>query len=298
MPGPGRRQPRHRPSLQPRPPARTVTSGSRATSPTSRSAGAPSRGPSTSSTRRRSRASRGRSASRSQSHASGPTATLNLLEAARQAGVRRFMFAASSSAYGETERAAQARGDAPQPAQPLRRGQARRRALRPRLRPDDGARRREPPLLQRLRPAAGPVEPLQRRDLAVRHGDVARAGGRRSTATARRRATSPTSATSSPRTSPPCRSPSPLGGAALNVGTGRRISLLDLVAAINQVLGTHLEPEFQPAPRRRPRLAGQPRPDHGGLGYEPLVDFEEGLRRTLEATTPSEGRIATRSAVA
>src|SRR5947208_2239709 len=38
-----------------------------------------------------------------QSHASGPTATLHMLEAARQAGVRRFLFAASSSAYGETE---------------------------------------------------------------------------------------------------------------------------------------------------------------------------------------------------
>ena len=36
------------------------------------------------------------------SHASGPTATLNLLEAARQAGARRFVFAASSSAYGDT----------------------------------------------------------------------------------------------------------------------------------------------------------------------------------------------------
>src|SRR4051794_2682853 len=35
-----------------------------------------------------------------QSHASGPTATIHLLEAARQAGVRRFVFAASSSAYG------------------------------------------------------------------------------------------------------------------------------------------------------------------------------------------------------
>src|SRR4051812_28629997 len=37
------------------------------------------------------------------SHASGPTATLHLLEAARQAGVGRVIFAASSSAYGETE---------------------------------------------------------------------------------------------------------------------------------------------------------------------------------------------------
>jgi UDP-glucose 4-epimerase len=36
------------------------------------------------------------------SHLTGPTATLNLLEAARLAGVRRFLFAASSSAYGET----------------------------------------------------------------------------------------------------------------------------------------------------------------------------------------------------
>src|SRR5262249_33104878 len=36
------------------------------------------------------------------SHESGPTATINLLEAARVAGVRRFIFAASSSAYGDT----------------------------------------------------------------------------------------------------------------------------------------------------------------------------------------------------
>src|SRR5262249_29243853 len=36
-----------------------------------------------------------------ESHQNGPTATLNMLEAARQAGARRFMFAASSSAYGD-----------------------------------------------------------------------------------------------------------------------------------------------------------------------------------------------------
>ena len=52
-----------------------------------------------------------------------------------------------------------------------------------------------------------------------------------------------------PRTSPPCDARAPLGGAVLNVGTGRRISLLDLAAAINAALGTDLEPEFQP-PRR------------------------------------------------
>src|SRR5262245_53765624 len=36
------------------------------------------------------------------SHESGPTATIQMLEAARLAGVRRFLFAASSSAYGNT----------------------------------------------------------------------------------------------------------------------------------------------------------------------------------------------------
>jgi len=42
------------------------------------------------------------------------------------------------------------------------------------------------------------------------------------------------------------RSGQPLGGEALNVGTGLRITLLDLVDAINKSLGTSLEPEFRP----------------------------------------------------
>ena len=52
------------------------------------------------------------------------------------------------------------------------------------------------PLLQRVRPAAGSLVAVLRRDLAVRHG-AARGVRRRSTATASRRATSPTSPTSS-----------------------------------------------------------------------------------------------------
>ena len=39
----------------------------------------------------------------------------------------------------------------------------------------------------------------------------------------------------------------PLGGAVLNVGIGRRVSLLDLVAALNRLLGIALDPEFQPS---------------------------------------------------
>ena len=54
------------------------------------------------------------------------------------------------------------------------------------------------------------------------------------------------------------RSEAPLGGTVLNVGTGRRISLLDLVGAINRVLGTDLQPEFR-APREGDRFC-TPRP--------------------------------------
>jgi UDP-glucose 4-epimerase len=73
-----------------------------------------------------------------------------------------------------------------------------------------------------------------------------------------------------------------LKGEVLNVGTGRRISLLDLVDAINEALGTELGPEFQ-APRAgdvRDSLASLDR-IRAVLAYEPTVDFKEGLRRTL-----------------
>ena len=74
----------------------------------------------------------------------------------------------------------------------------------------------------------------------------------------------------------------PLGGEAVNVGTGRRISLLDLVGAINRALGTDFAPEFRPgrAGDVRDSLASLDRAREI-LGYEPSMDFEEGLRQTL-----------------
>jgi UDP-glucose 4-epimerase len=91
------------------------------------------------------------------------------------------------------------------------------------------------------------------------------------------------------------RSEKPLGGAPLNVGTGGRVSLLDLVAAINRVLGTALEPRFEP-PRAgdvKDSQASLARV-HAALGYSPVVDFEEGLRRTLNATAATGDNTASR----
>ena len=81
------------------------------------------------------------------------------------------------------------------------------------------------------------------------------------------------------------RNPEPLRGQVFNVGTGHRISLLDLVAALNRIFGTSLEPILQD-PRAgdvRDSLASLERIEKV-LGYKPVVPFEEGLRRTVEAT--------------
>ena len=78
----------------------------------------------------------------------------------------------------------------------------------------------------------------------------------------------------------------PLGGTVLNVGTGRRITLGQLVDALNETLGTHLEPEFG-TPREGDVRDSQASLDRieSELGYRPLVNFQEGLRRTIAASS-------------
>ena len=87
------------------------------------------------------------------------------------------------------------------------------------------------------------------------------------------------------------RRPEPLEGQVFNVGTGQRISLLDLVAALNRIFGTSLEPIFQGSREGdvRDSLASLVRIKEA-LGYEPVVSFEEGLRRTVEATVGAGNR--------
>lgn len=73
-----------------------------------------------------------------------------------------------------------------------------------------------------------------------------------------------------------------VAGKVYNVGTGRSISVLQLVDELNRLLGTRLKPEFAP-PRPgdvRHSCADITRARHE-LGYHPTVTFEQGLERTL-----------------
>lgn len=74
-----------------------------------------------------------------------------------------------------------------------------------------------------------------------------------------------------------------VSGRVFNVGTGRNVTILDLVAALNKLMGVNL------AALHGPPRAGDPKfsladiaRTRAELGYAPDISFEEGLRRTLE----------------
>ena len=238
-------------------------------------------GRATSSTRRRSRASRARSASRSSRTRAGRRPRSTCSRPRGRPASRRFMFAASSSAYGDTEELPKHEAMLPSPLSPYAAGKlagehyvsvyAQTMGL-------DGVSLRYfnvfGPRQDPSSPYSGVISLFAR---SMSRGPAAdhlrrrppdprlHLRGQRRRRQPRRR----------------CAGPSPLGGEVLNVGTGRRISLLDLVAAINAD-PRHRPRARVPGPRdgRRPRLAGQPRPDPGRPRLRAACRLRGGLRRT------------------
>lgn len=70
-------------------------------------------------------------------------------------------------------------------------------------------------------------------------------------------------------------------GEVMNIACGNRYSLLDLVTSLNRILGTNLEPEFRPS---RTGDVEHSLADIGKarelIGYEPKIAFYEGLQQT------------------
>ena len=129
------------------------------------------------------------------SHAANVTGTLNVLLAARDEGVRRVVFASSSSTYG-ANRELPAREQTPAlPICPYAVGKLAAegycRAFHRGLRAGNG----RPALLQRLRTAPGPALRVRRGHPSLHHSPCSRTAPRWSTATASSPATSPTSTT-------------------------------------------------------------------------------------------------------
>ena len=73
-----------------------------------------------------------------------------------------------------------------------------------------------------------------------------------------------------------------VGGEVFNVACGQRFSLLELVGALNWILGTSIEPRFgPPAPGDVKHSQADISRARRLLGYEPAVGFEEGLARAV-----------------
>ncbi len=72
-------------------------------------------------------------------------------------------------------------------------------------------------------------------------------------------------------------------GEMFNIACGKSISILEVVDCINKILGTAIKPEFAP-PRSGDIQHSCAALDKARekLGYEPQVSFEDGLRETIE----------------
>jgi UDP-glucose 4-epimerase len=214
-------------------------------------------------------------------HAVGATGTLNVLDAASKHGVRRVVYAGSASAYGIPEGEVQSEDT---PLCPLSTYAAAKLAgemycvafaashgvetvrLRffnifgPRQRADSpysGVIAIFAALMAQGKTPTVFGDGLQSRDFTY-VGDVVEALGRAASA------------------------PPTVSGKVFNVGTGKSVTLLELVDALNRLLGTSLQARHAPA---RTGDIRHSRADvtrlKQGLGYEARVAFEEGLRATV-----------------
>jgi UDP-glucose 4-epimerase len=214
-------------------------------------------------------------------HAAGATATLALLDAARRAGVRRVVYAASSAVYGDQPTASKREADLPAPISPYAAAKLAGElycqaftatyglqtvALRyfnvygPRQDPDSPYSAVIPLFITAMLAGRQPVvygDGRQSRDFSFVDNVVqanllaAEAPG--------------------------------AVGRVLNVANGRSVDLLALLDVLNRLLGTRLAPRFEPP---RPGDVRESMADitlaRKLLGYEPGVDFEEGLRRSID----------------
>jgi UDP-glucose 4-epimerase len=209
------------------------------------------------------------------------TGTVALLDAARQAGVRRVVYAASSSAYGDQPFVSKRETDLPAPLSPYAAAKLAGEfycqafyatygletvsiryfnVFGPRQDPKSEYSAVIPIFVTRMLAGKRPTvfgEGYQSRDFTYIDNVVA---GNLAAAESKTAA-----------------------GRTINVACGQQFTLLDLIASINRVLGTQIEPEFAAA---RPGDVRESLADitlaRTLLNYEPLVDFDEGLRRSID----------------
>jgi len=73
-----------------------------------------------------------------------------------------------------------------------------------------------------------------------------------------------------------------VGGQVFNIACGKRYSLLDLISALNDILGSQIEPQFEAGRKGDVKHSlADIRKAEKDLGYSVQVDFIEGLKKTV-----------------
>lgn len=208
------------------------------------------------------------------------TGTLNVLLAARDAGVKRVVYAGSSSAYGNVESEYKSEDMLPQPLSPYAVAKLAAEhycqtftevygletvtvryfnVFGPRQDPLSTYAAVIPKFVTAMLDGQSPVvegDGLQSRDFTyianVVHGNLLA-----------------------------CHTPG-VAGETFNIAIGGRISLLEMIDALNTIMGTHIEPVFtapRPGDVRHSRASIEKA--RARLGFKPQVSFEDGLARTV-----------------
>jgi nucleoside-diphosphate-sugar epimerase len=215
------------------------------------------------------------------SHAACATGTVNMLIAARDANVKRFVYAASSSAYGNTAELPKHEDMLPRPLSPYAvakyAGECYARAFHVTYGLPTVALRyfnifgpRQDPNSQYAAAIAKFISSAMRGTTPTIYGDGSQT----------RDFTFVANAVSANLLA--CTAPDEANGDVFNVGCGDRVSVNELWRRVQRLVGCNIEPVY--APRRagdvRDSLASLEKIERV-LGYKPVVDLDEGLRQTV-----------------
>jgi UDP-glucose 4-epimerase len=208
--------------------------------------------------------------------------TLNVLECARQAGVRRVVFAASSSAYGDTEVMPKVETMPADPLSPYAlqkyAGEVYCRLYHQLYGLETVALRYFNIFGPRQDPKSEYAAVVPRFATACLLGEPARINGDG------QQSRDFTFVADAVRANLLAADAPKAPGFVINVAGGQRVSLLDLLAALQKITGTSVPPAHGPARAGdvRHSLADLGRA-RDLLGFEPAVSLEDGLRRTVES---------------
>jgi nucleoside-diphosphate-sugar epimerase len=216
------------------------------------------------------------------SHAANATGTLNVLVAARDAGVRRVVYASSSSIYGDSPTLPKREDMLPAPKSPYAvskmAGEQYCRAFAEVFGLETVCLRYFNVFGPRQDPSSQYSAVIPLFITAMLHGEVPTIYGdgeqsRDFTYVANVVQANLLAAVA----------PGNAVGRVFNVACGERHTLLDLVAALNDILDTDIEPiHTAPRPGDVRHSLADVSATQDALGYEPEVDFREGLQRTVE----------------